>query len=447
MMKKIISTLLCTTMLTATLAGCGNTTNSAMTTNEQDVKEKTETAKEAKNENQTKETPSGDTVTISYACWDSNQANLIRTMADEFEAENPDIKIDIQVSGWSDYWTGLEAAGTGGFLPDTFWMHSNNIYYYGANDQLLDLSDYIAGSDKVDLANYPEGLNGIYNIDGKQYAIPKDYDTIALWYNKTLFDESGISYPDDTWTWDDLKEAARKLTKDDGSQYGFCAGLHNQEGYYNFVYQSGGEIITSDKKSGYDEEATIAGIEEYFSFVKEGLSPEIYDDQARAEAIQNGLCAMGLFGSWNLSGFAASDFMKENFDCAVLPMSNDGGKASIFNGLGNAIASTCEHPDQAWKWVEYLSSKEGQERQAELGVAISAYNGTADMFTNAYSMFNTKCYIDMVDYAQIRPYSNQTSVWEDKAYELLKDAYAGKEETTDACIKVAEMMNQAISEE
>lgn len=388
-----------------------------------------------------------DAVTVSYACWDDNQAKLIRTIADEFEAENPNIKIDIQVNGWDDYWTALEAAGTGGSLPDTFWMHSNNIYYYGANDQLLDLTEYIEASDKVDLENYPEGLNQIYNIDGKQYAIPKDYDTIALWYNKTLFDEAGLEYPDETWTWDDMKSAAKALTKEDGTQYGFCAGLHNQEGYYNFVYQNGGTIITDDRVSGYDQEATIAGIEEYFSYVKEGLSPAIYDDAARAEAIENGLCAMGLFGSWNLSGFAAKELMTENFDCAVLPASNDGGKASIFNGLGNAIAATCEHPDEAWKWVEYLSSEEGQIRQAELGIAISAFNGTADKFTEAYPMFNTKCYIDMVEYAQIRPYSNQTSIWEDKAYEMLRDAYAGNEETAQACQNVAAMMNEAIAAE
>lgn len=355
---------------------------------------------------------------------------------------------DIQVNGWDDYWTGLEAAGTGGSLPDTFWMHSNNIYYYGSNDQLLDLTDYIEKSDKVDLENYPEGLNEIYNIDGKQYAIPKDYDTIALWYNKTLFDEAGLAYPDDTWTWDTMKEAARKLTKDDGSQYGFCAGLHNQEGYYNFVYQNGGKIISEDRKeSGYNDEKTIQGIEEYFSYVKEGLSPEIYDDQARAEAMQNGLCAMGLFGSWNLSGFAATDFMKDNFDCAVLPSANDGGRATIFNGLGNAIAATTKHPDEAWKWVEYLSSKEGQERQAELGIAISAYNGTADQFAAAYPMFQAKCYMDMIGDAQIRPYSNQTSIWEDKAYEMLKNAYAGKEDVKAACEATAEMMNEALKAE
>ena len=389
----------------------------------------------------------GETVTISYACWDSNQGNLLRTVADEFEKENPNIKIDLQVNSWDNYWTALEAAATGGSLPDTFWMHSNNIYYYGANDQLMDLTPYIEKSSKVDLANYPQGLVGIYNINEKQYAVPKDYDTVALWYNKTLFDEAGIGYPDDTWTWKDLKEAAKKLTKEDKSQYGFCAGLNNQEGYYNFVYQNGGEIITDDKKSGYSESAAVAGIEEYFSYVKEGLSPEIYDDKGRAEAIKNGLCAMGLFGSWNLSDFASSDFMAENFDCAVLPMSNEGGKSSIFNGLGNAMSANCKNPEEAWKWIEYLSSQEGQSRQAELGVAISAYNGTADAFAKAFPMFNAQCYIDMVDYAQIRPYSNQTSIWEDKAYELLKNAYAGKEDTQAACQNVDKMMNDALAAE
>lgn len=389
----------------------------------------------------------GGDVTISYACWDSDQGDLLRTVANEFEKENPHIKIDIQINGWDNYWTAMEAAATGGSLPDTFWMHSNNIYYYGANGELKDLTPYIEKSSEVDLSNYPDGLVKIYNIKGKQYAVPKDYDTVALWYNKTLFDQAGIAYPDDTWTWKDLKDAARKLTKPDKSQYGFCAGLINQEGYYNFVYQNGGEIITDDKKSGYDEPATVAGIEEYFSYVKEGLSPAIYDDKERAEALENGLCAMGMFGSWNLSGFAASDYMKQNFDCAVLPMSNDGKKASIFNGIGNAMSASCKHPDEAWKWIEYLSSKKGQLRQAELGTAISAYNGTSAAFTKAFPMFNTQCYIDMVDYAQIRPYSNQTSVWEDKAYELLKNAYAGKEDTRTACGNVAQMMNQALAAE
>ncbi len=445
-MKKKLSVVLIGAIISASmLAGCGNTAQkTAIGDKNTSTEPSSKSNQEAKVE---QDTTKGEPVTITYACWDSNQADLIRTIADEFESANPNIKIDIQVNSWSDYWVMLEAAGIGGSLPDTFWMHSNNIYYYGANNQLLDLTSYIKNSDLVDLKNYPEGLNSIYNINDKQYAIPKDYDTIALWYNKTLFDEAGLKYPDDTWTWDDLYKAAKALTKEDGSQYGFCAGLHNQEGYYNFVYQNGGTIIDDDKKSGYANPKTIEGIEFYFNFVKEGLSPAIYDDKARGEAIENGLCAMGLFGSWNLSGFASNEFMKQNFDVAVLPMSNEGGKASIFNGLGNAVAANSKYPDEAWKWVEYLSSEQGQKRQAELGIAISAYNGTAEAWTKAYPEFNVQAYIDMVDYAQIRPYSNQTSIWEDKSYELLQKAYGGKEDVATISQEVSKMMDEAIAAE
>ena len=311
----------------------------------------------------------------------------------------------------------------------------------------MDLTDKINKSDDVKLSNYPEGLVKIYNLNNKQYAIPKDYDTIGLWYNKTMFDKAGISYPDETWNWDKLYEAAKKLTTGDGKQYGFLAPLHNQEGYYNFVYQNGGTIITDDKVSGYDNPKTIEAMKYYVRFVSEGLSPKIFDDAARAETLQNGLCAMGFFGSWNLSGFAANDYMTKNFNVTVLPSANDGKRASIFNGLGNAISANTKHPEEAWKWVQYLSSKEGQTKQAELGVAISAYNGTADAWINSNKTFNIKCFVDMVKYAQIRPYSNTTAKWEDKAYEMLKGAFTGEKTVEDACKDTAKMMNDALKEE
>ena len=386
-------------------------------------------------------------VTITYGLWDQNQAVGLETMAREFEKDNPNIKIKITINGWADYWTMLDAAASGGTLPDTFWMHSNNIYKYASNGMLLGIDDKIAASGKIDMANYPQGLVQIYNFEGKQYAVPKDYDTIGLWYNKTMFDEAGVSYPDETWTWNALYNAAKKLTKPDGSQYGFLAALHSQEGYYNFVYQNGGTIITDDKKSGYDDPKTIEAMEFYVNMVKEGLSPLEFSDPQRAQDIQNGLCAMGLFGSWNLSGFVANEYMTENFDVAVLPSSNNGGRASIFNGLGNAIAHNTPHPEEAWKWIEYLGSREGQLRQAELGIAISAFNGTADAWVKSSDAFNIKCFIDMVEYAQIRPYSNTTAVWEDKAYEQLKGAFTGEKTVEQACKDAAKAMNESLAEE
>ncbi|AGC68632.1 extracellular solute-binding protein, family 1 [Thermoclostridium stercorarium subsp. stercorarium DSM 8532] len=439
MKRRVFSAMLSLIFVLTMLAGCGNTSV--------DKSQSTEPAKTQKNISGEKTTSTAEPVTVTYALWDSNQALGFEKMADEFTEKNPNIKIEIQLNGWSDYWTALDAAASAGTLPDTFWMHSNNFYRYASNEMLKSLDDLIASSDKIDLKNYPEGLVSLYNYNGKQYCIPKDFDTIGLWYNKTMFDEAGLEYPDENWTWDDLYEAAKKLTKPDKSQYGFLAPLHNQEGFYNFIYQNGGTVITPDKKSGYDDPKTIEAMEFYIRFVKEGLSPLIFGDAERAEAMQNGLCAMGFFGSWNLSGFAANEYMAKNFDVTVLPAAPNGGRASIYNGLGYAIAPNTKKLDAAWKWVEYLASEEGQLRQAELGIAISAYKGTADAWVESNKTFNIKCFIDMLDYAVIRPYSNTTAVWEDKVYEELRGAFTGEKTVEQACRDAAAVMNESLAQE
>jgi len=385
----------------------------------------------------------GEAVTLRFALWDSNQAKGLRKMADEFEGANPGIKINMEVTGWSDYWTMLEASATGGSLPDVFWMHSNEIYRYASNGMLLDLTDRINASDKVDLSKFPEGLVKIYNFEGKQYAVPKDFDTIGLWYNKTLFDQANLKYPDESWTWDDLYNAAKVLTKD--GVYGFLAALHNQEGYYNFIYQNGGTVITEDKRSGYDDPKTIEALEFYVNFVREGLSPQVFGDAERADLIANGKVAMGLFGSWNLTGFTENEFMAKNFDVAVLPKKVK--QASIYNGLGYAIAHNTKHPEEAWKFVEYLGSKEGQERQAELGIAISAYEGAANLWVSSNPTFNIQKFVDMVQYGVIRPYSNTTIIWEDKVNEALKPAFTGDMSVEEAAKNAAKVMNESLAEE
>ena len=439
MKKKILSVLLCLVMVSTLMVGCSKDGGSKQTDVKSTPAPSTAATKAPDN--------SGKGVTITYGLWDSNQAKLIQKIADDFEKESG-IHVEIQVNGWTDYWTALEAAATGGSLPDTFWMHSNNINYYASNDQLLDLTSYIEKSGgNIDLKNYPEGLNKIYNLNGKQYAIPKDYDTIGLWYNKTMFDKAGVAYPTADWTWDDMKAAAKKLTTKDHKQYGVLAPLHGQEGYYNFVYQNGGTIVTADKKSGYDDPKTIEAMKYYFDLSKEGLSPKITNDAERQEAFQNGLTAMAFFGSWNLSGFAANEYIAKNCDVTILPKSNNGGRASIFNGLGNCIAANTKHPEESWKWIQYLSNEAGQKKQAELGIAISAFNGTSEAWTKAYPQFNVKCYLDMLSYAQIRPYTNQTSIWEDKAFELLTDPYTKNGDVDAACKSVAKMMNDAIAQE
>ena len=157
--------------------------------------------------------------TITVAIWDNGQkAGLDQIIADYTAATGN--KAEIQVITWDQYWTLLEAGASGGDMPDVFWMHSNEVQKYMENDILMDLTDRIASSEKLEMDKFPEDIKNLYSWNGKTYAIPKDVDTIALFYNKTMFDEAGLSYPDDSWTWDDFYDAAVKLTKEDGSQYG-----------------------------------------------------------------------------------------------------------------------------------------------------------------------------------------------------------------------------------
>lgn len=386
-----------------------------------------------------------DTVELTYTIWDSRQEPGLRAIADDFEVENPNISIQIQVVGWGEYWTMLEAGATGGSLPDVFWMHANEIYKYGANDMLLNLDDYIE-ADGVDMSKHPEELVELYKIEGHQYAMPKDQDTVGLWYNKALFDEAGIDYPDETWTWDDLLEAGRALTNEEEGQYGLAMKLSNQEGFYNFIYQNGGTVLNEDGTSGIASPESIEALDFYFNFVREGLSPALYSDDEVIQLFQSGKGAMGYFGSWLVGLFQDNEYLKENFAVAVLP-SKDGNRTGVFNGLGNAIGSNTEHPEEAWKFVNYLSSEEAQRKQSELGVAISTYEGSEEVWVESDDQFDLQPYIDMLEQRVIRPHTNATAVWEAKLFEILRAGYTGDKETADVAQETAEMMNQFISQE
>ena len=265
-----------------------------------------------------------------------------------------------------------------------------------SNDMLLDLTDKIKDSDLIDPENYPEDIWGLYTYDDKYYAVPKDIDTIALWYNKTLFDEAGLDYPTADWTWDDVTEAAKKLTKDDGSQYGLAMrNDNNQAGYYNLIYDNGGYIISDDKtKSGWDDEKTIAAMQTLEGWIKDGVIPSLETMSENNEDVlfEAGKIAMTCQGSWMLAAFKENEYTAANCDCVELPKNAETGRrASLYNGLGWAASASGEHTDEAWQLIEYLGSKEAQEKQAELGVTMSAYKDTSDAWAKSAD-FNLQAY-------------------------------------------------------
>jgi multiple sugar transport system substrate-binding protein len=392
---------------------------------------------------------SGD-VTLKVGVWDKNQERGISAVLKDFTAETG-VRAQVEITPWTEYWTLLEAAATGGTLPDVFWMHSNQAQRYGTNGMLMDLTGRIAKSSVADMSNFPQELVNLYTFSGKHYAIPKDLDTIALWYNKKFFDEAGLAYPDETWTWDTLKNAARKLSDPMNNRYGMDFHPNEpQQGWGNEIYQNGGYVISDDKKrSGFDDPATIAAMEYVVSFVKEGLSPplSITTENGVDALLQSGIIAMAQFGSWMLSSFRENDYIRENCDMTVLAGSNSGKRATIYNGLGWVASANTKYPEEAWKLLEFFSREDTQRKLSESGIAISAFKGTAEPFIQSFPEFNVKAYIDQIPYAVFRPYSKNTVVWEEMSTQVLNDAWSGTRPVADVCRDIAQRMNAMLADE
>lgn len=366
-------------------------------------------------------------VTITFAFWDTNQEPGMRAIADAYTAKHPNVTIETQVTPWTEYWTKLEAAAMGGELPDVMWMHANQITKYAEAGALLDLNDL-----NYDYSPYPEGVTSLYVMNDVHYAIPKDYDTIALAYNKEIFDAAGVPYPDDTWDWAKLREVAIKLTNKDKGIYGFGVANTDQSGYHNFIYQNGGFVI-KDGVAGYDQAATQEAIQFYADlYLKDGVSPspESFTDMSADDQFCAGKLAMLYVGSWMMSSYTQNEMINGKFDLTVLPKGKV--RASIYNGLGYAGAANTKNPAVVKDFLAFCGTEEANILQAKAKAAIPAYKGTEHYFTDQFN-FNIKCYSDMIEYGVQSPFSPKKSLWYDAQTEMMTSILSGQATVADAC--------------
>lgn len=359
--------------------------------------------------------------------WDNNQLAGLQQIADEWTEESG-VKVKINVVDWDNYWTLLEAGASGGQMPDVFWMHSNTAQMYMENDLLLNLDDYIAKDDAIDLANYYEGIVELYNRDdnGSQYALPKDHDTIALLYNKAIFDKYGVEYPTDDWTWEDVRDAATKITeagKADGV-YGYAINTsNNQDGWYNIIYDYGGQVITDDHKGttiGSDE--AKAGMEMLRQILEVAAPQTVVAETGTDSLFNSGLTAMITQGSWMINTFYKAEH-HDDYAWAMLPYADVNGNGqcdkgerySAYNGLGWAAAANTADPDAAYSLISYFCSEKAQKEQAALGVTMAGMKGVSEDFANAFEGMDVSAFTRAEEEGDLffRPYTRNTTVWED----------------------------------
>ncbi len=397
--------------------------------------------------------------TLEVKIWDNNQLAGLQEIADLW-TEQSGVKVNIQVVNWDNYWTLLEAGATGGDMPDVFWMHSNNAEMYMAAQKLLDLTDYIANSDVVKLENYYQGITDLYSKDGKYYAVAKDHDTIALLYNKAIFDKYGVDYPTDDWTWEDYKAAAEKITEASGGEVygGACNTGNNQDTFYNIIYDFGGYVISDDKKvSGWNNENTLKAFEFMGTLFNNAWAPQpMLAENGKNILFENNKIAMDTEGSWMIREFYDHEG-HEDYAWAMLPYEDvngngqcdEGERVSIYNGLGWAASADVKDPQAAWDLIEWFSSYEMQLKQSELGVTMAGYIGCSDAFMNAFPGMDISAFLKMETEGTLifRPYSKYTSRWEDQATRDLVTIWNDPSTTENVLNTLAADMNDLLAQE
>jgi len=376
---------------------------------------------------------------LRLAIWDQNQLSMQHRLVSDYSARVPYVTVVVEVA--ADYWSVVRTGMAGGRPYDVMWMNAPLLPVYAGGGALLPVGD-LAERDSLDLSPYPRTLIDLHTHDGVLYGLPKDFDTVGLYYNVGLFDAAGLDYPDDTWTWDDLKIAARALTTDD--VWGFAASLSSQTVVYDLIGQNGGEVLSEDGMHVlYGTPEACAALQFLYSFHEEGVSPDqaTLDETGAGTLFFNQRVAMTYAGSWMARFWADVDFPVN-----VAPLPAGRQRSNIVHGLSYVIAADTENPEDAWQLVKYLGSHEAHVTQSSTGAVISSRADTQQHWVDSFGDdLDAQVHLDELPYAKPFPVAPLPG-WNYYAHQVLQDAFRGNLSFPEACTLAAEAGDAYLAE-
>ena len=391
---------------------------------------------------------------LKFQIWDVAQRDSMQAICDAYTAKNPDVTIEVQVTSWNEYWTKLEAAAESNTMPDIFWMHTNQILYYSDFGMLADVTDLYADEDPDYYQNHFSeiSIGNAQGSNGRMYGVPKDKDNIFLVYNKEMFDAAGVAYPDENWTWDDLTAASAQIYDKTG-KYGFMAYNDDQMGYWSFVYQAGGCILTEDKtKAGFDQPGTKKGMEFYVGMQDNDWCPKqtYFAETAPGTAFFSEVGAMYVEGNWELMNKCINfPNMDGKWDIAPMPKCPDpvsgDGRATISNGLCYSTAAQGKTRDIALDVIKFFGTEEAQLLASSYGAAISAYNGTEQPYFDAFDKagydINVEIVMDQFEYGVQNVNNAAKPKWKSPVLDELNKVYNGQQSLDSAMANIQNIID------
>ena len=291
--------------------------------------------------------------TLTYANFSASgaQEETLKKMIEIFEQKNPDINIDVQLTGYTDYFTKLATQVGGGNAPDVFEMNMENFLSYMLRGACADLTEL-----GITRGNYSEGTLAAASDGGKLYAVPMSFSTCVLFYNKALFDQAGVAYPTDDWTWADAQAAAEKIAALGEDIWGYFQPITYNE-FYKSIKGNGGSLLNADYTAftvNTPENAEVLDAMIKRVRGEHHVMPNAEEMAGRGDwdLFTEGKLGMLVTGIWGFSTF--TEKCKFDWDIVVEPGYKD--KATFFFANVNCVSPDSAKKEAAAKFIDAMGS-------------------------------------------------------------------------------------------
>lgn len=299
------------------------------------------------------------TAKVSFSSWGSpdEQATITKVL-DVFAQRQPNVQVEPHLMSWSDYWTKYDADVAAKSTADVQFL--TNVPSYAAKGALLEIRSLLKKHKKTLPKGYTKGELAIFEYKNGLYGVPRDNDTKVIFYNRALFHQAGVPFPKSSWTYDDLRSIAKKLTVRRGGrvvQYGYAF----ETGQWRlYIWQHGSELFDSDShatKMTFDNPRAAAGIQFMADLInKDKVTPaasQIADSTNIGPLFAAGQLAMA-FGNHAL----VPTFEKTSgLDWGVVGMPHFKGykTVNVAGGAGYTISRWTQQPAAALSLWSFLT--------------------------------------------------------------------------------------------
>jgi multiple sugar transport system substrate-binding protein len=285
------------------------------------------------------------------------EGETIQKLIPEFEKENPNIKVKVQMIPWIAAQEKLISSYASDNTPDACQLGNTWIPQFVQMKAIENLIPFINNS-RINEENYFKGIWDTNIIDSLVYGIPWYIDTRVLFYRTDVLKNAGYDSPPKTWK--QLYDVSKKIRSNSGAEYPLFLPTNEWATPVIFGLQNGAKLLKDNKCYGYFSDPKFKDAFKFLiNFYKEGLSPTGIQNVPNVyQAFKNKYIAMYMSGPWNIPEFKKwmDGDLKDKWMTSPLPAPNDSTPGiSLAGGSSLVMFKKSEHKKEVWKFFEFLS--------------------------------------------------------------------------------------------